>query len=100
MHLDVDGIVIEIGLVTSSNYVLDLLDTDGRGEIHVDHNLAVGLRGAFAAGDVNDGLEKQVIIAAAEGTKAVLAAFRYLVHQVYTVMALRTPVRHRAGYIT
>ena len=39
------------------------------------------LRIVFAAGDVNDGRDKQVIIAAAEGAKAALAAFNYLVHQ-------------------
>lgn len=30
----------------------------------------------------NDGREKQVVIAAAEGAKAALAAFSYLVHQI------------------
>ena len=58
-----------------------LLETNGRGEIRVDRHLETGVRGVFAAGDVNDGTEKQVIIAAAEGAKAALAAFSYLVHQ-------------------
>ena len=79
--LAVDGVFIEIGLAASSEYVLDLLETNGQGEIHVEHNLETGVRGVFAAGDVNAGSEKQVVIAAAEGARAALAAFSYLVHQ-------------------
>jgi alkyl hydroperoxide reductase subunit F len=79
--LDVDGVFIEIGLAASSDYALDLLETNQRGEIHVDRELYTGMRGVFAAGDVNDGRDKQVVIAAAEGAKAALAAFSYLVHQ-------------------
>jgi len=80
--LDADGVFIEIGLAASSDYALDILETNGRGEIHVNRELDTGVRGVFAAGDVNDGTDKQVIIAAAEGAKAALAAFNYLVHQV------------------
>ena len=46
-----------------------------------DRELDTGMRGVFAAGDVNDGRDKQVVIAAAEGAKAALAAFNYLIHQ-------------------
>ena len=81
-RLDVDGVFIEIGLAASSDYVLDLLETNPRGEIHVERSLETGVRGVFAPGDVNDGPDKQVLIAAAEGAKAALAAFNYLVHQV------------------
>lgn len=81
-RLDVDGVFIEIGLAASSEYALDLVESNQRGEIHVDRELEAGVRGVFAAGDVNDGRDKQVIIAAAEGAKAALAAFNYLVHQV------------------
>jgi alkyl hydroperoxide reductase subunit F len=80
--LEVDGVFVEIGLAASSDYVLDLLESNSRGEIHVDRELETGMRGVFAAGDVNDGRDKQVIIAAAEGAKAALAAFNYLVHQI------------------
>ncbi|MCU7885674.1 MAG: FAD-dependent oxidoreductase, partial [Candidatus Thiodiazotropha sp. (ex Lucinoma annulata)] len=81
-HLDLDGVFIEIGLAASSDYALDLLEANQRGEIHVDRELETGIRGVFAAGDVNDGRDKQVVIAAADGAKAALAAFNYLVHQV------------------
>lgn len=80
-RLDVDGVFIEVGLAASSDYALDMLEANERGEINVNRELETGLRGVFAAGDVNDGVEKQVVLAAAEGAKAALAAFGYLVHQ-------------------
>lgn len=80
--LELDGVFIEIGLAASSDYALDLLETNQRGEIHVDRDLDVGVRGVFAAGDVNDNSEKQVVIAAAQGAQAALAAFSYLTHQI------------------
>ncbi len=80
--LEVDGVFIEVGLAASSEYALDLLEANGRGEIHVNRELETGVRGVFAAGDVNDGREKQVVVAAGEGARAALAAFSYLVHQV------------------
>ena len=80
-RLDVDGVFIEVGLAASSDYALDMLEANERGEINVNRELETGVRGVFAAGDVNDGVEKQVVLAAAEGAKAALAAFGYLVHQ-------------------
>jgi len=68
-----DGVFIEIGLAAGSDYALDLMETNARGEIHVDRELETRVRGVFAAGDVIDvidGRDKQVIIAAAEGAKA------------------------------
>jgi len=81
-RLDVDGVFIEIGLAPNSDFTLDLLETNSRGEIRIDRNLETGVRGVFAAGDVTDGREKQVVVAAGEGARAALAAFSYLVHQI------------------
>ncbi len=80
--IDVEGVFIEIGLFPASDFALDLLDTNDRGEIIVDRHGKTGVRGIFAAGDVTDNKEKQVIVAAGEGAQAALAAFEYLVRQV------------------
>ena len=48
------------------------------GEIKVDSRNQTDIAGIFAAGDVTDVPEKQIIIAAGEGSKAALSAFRYL----------------------
>src|SRR5262249_835070 len=81
-RLDVDGVFIEIGLFPNTDFVLDLVETNERGEIKVDRHGATGVRGIFAAGDATDSHDKQIIIAAGEGAKAALAAFEYLVMQV------------------
>lgn len=81
-RLDVDGVFIEVGLFPNTDFVLDLVETNERGEIKVDRYGATGVRGVFAAGDATDGHDKQIVIAAGEGAKAALAAFEYLVKQV------------------
>ena len=79
--LDVDGVFVEIGLLPNSEFVLDLLDTNRIGEIEVDKHGNTGVRGVFAAGDVTDNRDKQIVVAAGEGARAALAAFEYLVTQ-------------------
>ncbi|MGM0482403.1 MAG: NAD(P)/FAD-dependent oxidoreductase, partial [Patescibacteria group bacterium] len=56
-----------------------LLEFNDKGEIKVDSkNHCVGTEGLFAAGDVTDVPEKQIVIAAGEGAKASLSAYKYL----------------------
>ena len=81
-RLEVDGVFIEIGLFPNSGFALDLLETNERGEIRVDRNGDAGVRGVFAAGDVTDNREKQIVVSAGEGARAALSAFDYLVKQV------------------
>jgi alkyl hydroperoxide reductase subunit F len=51
------------------------------GEIMVDNLNRTNVPGLFAAGDVTDVPEKQIIVAAGEGAKAVLGVFKYLSSQ-------------------
>ena len=80
-RLDVDGVFVEVGLFPNSEFALDLLETSVVGEIAVDKHGATGVRGVFAAGDVTDNRDKQIVVAAGEGARAALAAFEYLVKQ-------------------
>ena len=77
-RLDVTGVFIEIGLVPNSNPVKDLLALNQWGEVPVNNAGETGLPGLFAAGDVTDIPEKQIVVAAGEGAKAALRAHRYL----------------------
>jgi alkyl hydroperoxide reductase subunit F len=81
-RLDVEGVFVEIGLFPNTDFVIDLLETNARGEIKVDSHCQTGVRGIFAAGDATDNNDKQIVIAAGEGAKAALAAFAYLIKQV------------------
>jgi len=76
--LDVQGIFVEIGLIPNSEFTSNL-EKNGRKEIIVNQRNETNIPGVFAAGDVTDVPEKQIIIAAGEGAKAVLSVFRYLI---------------------
>jgi alkyl hydroperoxide reductase subunit F len=75
--LAVQGVFVEIGLIPNSGFA-GALDMNGQKEIKVNAYNETNVAGIFAAGDVTDVPEKQIIIAAGEGAKASLSAFRYL----------------------
>ncbi|MDF1541978.1 MAG: FAD-dependent oxidoreductase [Anaerosomatales bacterium] len=72
--LPVKGVFIETGAIAAAEFTGGLVETNERGEIVVDRRGATSLPGVYAAGDVTDGLGKQVIIAAGEGARAAVAA--------------------------
>lgn len=78
--LAVQGVFVEIGLVSSSEFARGV-DKNERGEIKVDCYNRTSSPGIFAAGDVSNVPEKQIIIAAGEGAKAAIGAFKYLMRQ-------------------
>ena len=76
-ELAVEGIFVEVGLVPNSG-LIDFVDKNQLGEIIINCSAETSCPGVFAAGDVTNVPEKQIIIAAGEGAKAALSAFRYL----------------------
>lgn len=76
-QISVEGIFVEIGSVPNSG-VIDFVKKNDAAEIVIDHLNQTDQAGIFAAGDVTDIPEKQIIVAAGEGAKAVLGIFRYL----------------------
>ncbi len=81
-RLEVEGVLIEVGLSPNSSFVLDLVETNPAGEIKIDREGDTGVNGIFAAGDVTDNRFKQIIVAAGSGARAALAVFDYLMKQV------------------
>jgi thioredoxin reductase len=86
--IPVDGLFIEIGLDRSSNFATDLglavndiTKSLSAGRVVVDTRNATSRSGVFAAGDVSDVFAEQVLIAVAEGAKAALGAYEYLLNQ-------------------
>lgn len=73
----VQGVFVEIGLMPNSEFAKDI-EKNQTGEIKVNSRNETNMPGIFAAGDVTNVPEKQIIIAAGEGSKASLSAFRYL----------------------
>ena len=76
--LEVGGVFVEIGLIPNSDIVRDIVKLNRLGEIEVSSACETGVPGLFAAGDVTNVPEKQIVVAAGEGAKAALAAHKYL----------------------
>lgn len=76
--IDADGLFIEIGTVPNSGFLQGLVELNQAGEVLVDGNQKTSLKGIYAVGDVTAQPHKQIIISAAEGAKAALAATQYL----------------------
>lgn len=78
--LNVEGMFVEIGLSPRSEVVKGLVETNKIGEIVINpENNSTSVAGIFAAGDVTNIRQKQIIIAMGEGAKAALGAFEYLI---------------------
>jgi len=76
--LPIDGAFLEIGLTPNTAPVKGLLSLNEFGEIPVNRDQSTAVPGFFAAGDVTDETEKQIVVAAGAGAKAALAAARYI----------------------
>jgi alkyl hydroperoxide reductase subunit F len=74
-----DGVFVEIGLISNSHLVKDIVELNRHGEIEIDSACRTNVEGLFSAGDVTTVPFKQLIISAGEGAKAALAAYDYLV---------------------
>jgi NADH-dependent peroxiredoxin subunit F len=75
--IPVSGVFVEIGLIPNSGFTHGVVKNE-TGEILVNAFNETNVSGIFAAGDVTNVSEKQIIIAAGEGSKALLCAARYL----------------------
>jgi len=76
--LDVQGIFIEIGYTPNLDFANGLLKVNDRKEIIIDEHCRTNVEGIFAAGDVTNVPQKQIIVAAGEGAKAALSAHEYV----------------------
>ncbi len=76
--LKVGGVFIEIGLIPNSDMIKGVVPLNRYGEIEINCANETGVPGLFAAGDVTNVPEKQIVVAAGEGAKAMLQAHKYL----------------------
>ena len=77
-RLAVSGVFIEIGLVPNSRFAENVVAMNERREIIVDCRCMTDVPGVYAAGDVTNVPNKQIVIAAGEGAKAALGVSDYL----------------------
>ncbi|MFQ5861825.1 MAG: NAD(P)/FAD-dependent oxidoreductase [Candidatus Brocadiales bacterium] len=79
--LTIDGMFIEIGLNPNSDFAKGLVAINEFGEIIVDCDTSTGVPGLFAAGDVTNVKDKQIVIAAGQGALAAMGVFEYLLRR-------------------
>jgi len=77
LDIALEGVFIEIGMIPNSDFI-DCVEKNEDKEVLIDSASQTSCPGIFAAGDVTDVPDKQIIIAAGDGAKASLAAFKYL----------------------
>lgn len=77
--LPTDGIFVEIGWSPSTDFVKNLVELNELGEIKTQKNGETSQEGIYAAGDATDTPFKQIIIAAGDGARAALSAWKYLI---------------------
>ena len=71
--LELQGVFVEIGAVPNSEFIKQLVQTNERGEIVVDHKTQqTSDPNIWAVGDVSDVLYKQNNISAGDAVKAIL----------------------------
>ncbi|SDF59549.1 NAD(P)/FAD-dependent oxidoreductase [Sporolituus thermophilus] len=83
IELSVDGVFVEVGLIPNTEFAMKVpgLEFNEFNEVVTDCRTRTGVPGLFAAGDVTNGPDKQIVIAAGDGAKAALVAFDYLLHK-------------------
>lgn len=77
-ELIIDGVFVEIGFIPKTDWLGNLVEFNSHKEIITDKLGKTSCEGIFAAGDCTDVGFKQIIIAAGEGAKAALSAYKYL----------------------
>jgi NADH-dependent peroxiredoxin subunit F len=78
IDLSVEGAFLEIGLNPNSGPVKDLVKLNNHREIIVNKDQSTSVKGFYAAGDVTDEKEKQIVVAAGAGARAALSVYDYL----------------------
>ena len=76
--LNVDGILVHVGLDPNTGYLEEIIPLDKQGHIIVNESMETGIPGVFAAGDIRSGSPRQVSTAAGDGATAGIAAQSYL----------------------
>jgi alkyl hydroperoxide reductase subunit F len=79
--LAVGGVFVEVGLEPNSEFVEDIIMMNKKKELVVDCRSKTNIPGVYAAGDITDGPDKQIVIAAGDGAKSALMAYDYLLHR-------------------
>lgn len=76
--LDVDGVLVWVGLEANTDYLRGSLPLDERGQILVNDEMETEIAGIFAAGDIRHNSPMQIATAVGDGATAALSVDNYL----------------------
>jgi alkyl hydroperoxide reductase subunit F len=77
-NIDLEGVFIEVGSLPSTDYLKGVIKLNKFGEIIINSENMTSVEGLYAAGDITDIPEKQIVVAAGEGAKAAICASKYI----------------------
>ena len=78
-HIALQGVFVQIGLISNTEWLGDSVERNRIGEIIVDAKGTTNIPGVFAAGDCTNSPYKQIVISMGSGATAALSAFDYLI---------------------
>lgn len=76
--LETQGLFVAIGVTPKTSFLQGVIDLDDSGYIITDHQYQTSVAGIFAAGDVRQGVLKQIATAVGDGATAAWAIEKYL----------------------
>ncbi|MFW5976847.1 MAG: glutaredoxin 3 [Bacillota bacterium] len=77
-ELQVSGVFIEIGVLPNSEFIKNKVEVNEFNEIKINDNNETSIKGIWAAGDVTNIKDKQIIVAAGEGARTALRVNEFL----------------------
>ncbi len=77
-ELAVDGVFIRVGFYPNNQLIPDAIRMNDRGFVVTDEKCETSVRGIFAVGDLRQKYANQIVVAAADGCIAALAAAHYV----------------------
>lgn len=76
--LEVDGILVRIGLEPNTDYLSGIVPFDNRGHILANEKMETAIPGVFTAGDIRHNSAMQIATAVGDGATAATSVGRYL----------------------
>ncbi|MEN2975076.1 MAG: FAD-dependent oxidoreductase [Candidatus Caldarchaeales archaeon] len=77
-ELRVEGVFVELGYETKTDWIKNIVQLNENGEIVIDSLCNTSRKGVFAAGDITNIPYKQAVISAGQGAIAALSAYNYI----------------------
>ena len=77
--LEVDGILVHVGLQPNTDYLRGRLSLNEKGQILVNERMETEIDGIFAAGDIRHNSPMQIATAVGDGASAALSLEKYLI---------------------